>query len=69
MPSDNQAGRPDTTDTEEYARLRAIEVWRTIIGRALSDCSTVDFHNLSDEAVDNLALVAAQAVQREIASQ
>jgi hypothetical protein len=54
------------SSTTEAAKHRAIATWRRIISRALSECSTTDFHDLSDEAVDNLALVAAQAVQREL---
>jgi hypothetical protein len=48
----------------EYSRLSIVkrERLRAIIRDALSNCSTVDFHDLSDDAVDNLALVAAQAV-------
>jgi hypothetical protein len=53
---------------QQLAQDRAIAVWQQIIRRALSDCSTVEFHDLSPAAVDNLALVAAQAVQRELAA-
>ena len=56
------------TLAQQLAEDREIAVWREIIRRALADCSTVDFHSLSDAAVDNLALVAAQAVHKELAA-
>jgi hypothetical protein len=52
--------------TPGHQDRNAVAYWRTVIRQALSDCSTVDYHNLSIDAVDNLALVAAQAVQREL---
>lgn len=50
----------------QMAEERAVDYWRLVIRQALADCSTVDFHNLSDVAIDNIALVAAQAVHREL---
>ena len=41
---------------------RHVDYWRAVIRRALMDCSTVDYHDLTEAAVDNMALVAAQAV-------
>ena len=49
------------------AEQRTVDYWRLVIRRALMDCSTVDFHDISDEGVDNMALAAAQAVQRDLA--
>jgi hypothetical protein len=50
----------------QIAADRAVDYWRAVIRTALSDCSTTDYHNLSPAAVDNLALVAAMAVEREL---
>jgi hypothetical protein len=46
---------------------RRVEYWRTLLRQALADNSTVDYYNISDGGIDNLALVAAMAVVRELA--
>ena len=50
-----------TTQTD-----RVTEYWRTLLRQALSDNSTVDYYDITDSGIDNLALVAAQAVVREL---
>jgi hypothetical protein len=52
--------------TNETSELNQIDYWRTVIRKALVDCSTTDFHDLSEAAVDNMALVAAQAVVADL---
>lgn len=46
--------------------MHEVEYWRTMLRHRLMDCSTVEYHNLSEAAVDNMALVAAQAVVQEL---
>lgn len=45
---------------------RAVEYWRALLRQALSDNSTVDYYGVSEGGIDNLALVAALAVVREL---
>lgn len=53
---------------KQIAADRAVEYWRTLLRHVLADNSTVDYYNISEGGIDNLALVAAQAVVRELAS-
>jgi hypothetical protein len=53
----------------QMATDRAVDYWRAVIRKALADCSTTDFYGISDGGVDNLALVAALAVERELRSE
>jgi predicted aminopeptidase len=53
----------------QMAQGRAVDYWRAVIRKAISDCSTTDYYAISDGGVDNLALVAAQAVERELRSE
>jgi hypothetical protein len=50
----------------EQERLRAVDYWRTLLRQALADNSTVDFYDITPAGVDNLALIAAQAVVAEL---
>jgi hypothetical protein len=47
---------------------RAVGYWRTLLRQALADNSTVDYYDISEGGIDNLALVAAQAIVKELAS-
>ena len=49
------------------AQERHENYWRAVLRRALSDTSTVDFYDISEGGIDNLALVAARAVVQELA--
>ena len=60
--------RPQLNLARQLAEGREVDYWRALIRRALFEASTVDFYGVSEGGVDNLALVAAQAVVKELAS-
>ena len=57
---------PEPVDIPILASYRETEYWRTVIRRALRNCSTIDYYSISDDGIDNIALVAALAVTDEL---
>jgi hypothetical protein len=38
--------------------------WRSVVEDAISDCSTVDFYDISPQGVQNMAMLAGKAIVR-----